>query len=188
MPSSNIVILSSKDSRSQFDPSEYDAEVAIAILIHSSPEHERSESRPDRFLLQLRDDIPNIVYPGHWAFCGGHLDPGETADQAVVRELEEEIGYVPPRLTLYRRAIGPTQDGRQILRNFYYGELTVPLEQLVLTEGQELGLATAQDIERGYHFSQNNQEDRPMPEQHQQVLLDFIREQRGKSEPRTLQT
>lgn len=149
---------------------QYDAEVAIAILYQGS-----GLSR--RFLLQLRDDIPTIVYPGHWAFCGGHLDPGEDADTAVVRELQEEIGYVPPQLSRFRRAIGPTQDGRQILRNFYHGELTVPVSVLELNEGQELGLATVADIERGHFFSQKNQEDRPMPPQHREMVLAFIGEQ-----------
>ncbi|NJM58697.1 MAG: NUDIX domain-containing protein [Synechococcales cyanobacterium RU_4_20] len=143
---------------------------AIAILYQGS-----GLSR--RFLMQLRDDIPTIVYPGHWAFCGGHLDPGENADTAVVRELQEEIGYVPPQLSLFRRAIGPTQDGRQILRNFYAGALTVPVAALELNEGQELGLASVADIEQGYLFSQKNQEDRPMPPQHREMLLAFIAEQ-----------
>jgi 8-oxo-dGTP diphosphatase len=155
----------------QYDADQYDAEVAIAIL-YQGPAQNR------QFLLQLRDDIPTIVYPGHWAFCGGHLDPGEDADTAVVRELQEEIGHVPAELLLFRRAIGPTQDGRQILRNFYYGELTVPVSTLALNEGQELGLTTIADIERGYRFSDKNQEDRPMPPQHREMLLAFIAEHR----------
>lgn len=32
-------------------------QVAIAILY-----------RPGQFLLQLRDDIPGILYPAHWGF------------------------------------------------------------------------------------------------------------------------
>jgi ADP-ribose pyrophosphatase YjhB (NUDIX family) len=34
-------------------------------------------------------------YPGHWAFPGGHIEPGETAEQAAVRECVEEVGYLP---------------------------------------------------------------------------------------------
>ena len=32
--------------------------------------------REGRWLLQLRDDIDSIIYPGHWGLFGGHLDPG----------------------------------------------------------------------------------------------------------------
>jgi 8-oxo-dGTP pyrophosphatase MutT (NUDIX family) len=44
-----------------------------------------------RFLLQLRDDIPEIWYPGHWGLFGGSLDPGEDEIAALRRELREEI-------------------------------------------------------------------------------------------------
>ena len=50
---------------------------------------------PDgRYLLQLRDDIPEIFFPGHWALFGGGIEPGETDRQAVVREVMEEIGLL----------------------------------------------------------------------------------------------
>ena len=49
--------------------------------------------REDQWLLQLRDDIDSIIYPGHWGLFGGHLDPGETASDAVHRELKEEIDW-----------------------------------------------------------------------------------------------
>ena len=57
-------------------------EVAIAILY-----------RDGKFLLQLRDDIPGIAYPGCWALFGGHIEPGEIPEIALKRELQEEIGY-----------------------------------------------------------------------------------------------
>ncbi|PSN11719.1 NUDIX hydrolase, partial [filamentous cyanobacterium CCP5] len=67
-------------------------EVAIAILY-----------RDDQYLMQLRDDIPGILFPGCWAFFGGHLDPGEDADTAIYRELAEEICYQAPHLELFSR-------------------------------------------------------------------------------------
>jgi 8-oxo-dGTP pyrophosphatase MutT (NUDIX family) len=44
-------------------------------------------------LLQLRDDKPDIMDPGIWVVPGGHSHPGETPEQAAVREFEEETCY-----------------------------------------------------------------------------------------------
>src|SRR5213592_4872095 len=45
----------------------------------------------ERYLLQLRDDIPNIWYPGHWGLFGGAVDAGEDEITALRRELREEL-------------------------------------------------------------------------------------------------
>ena len=34
-------------------------------------------------------------WPSCWDTIGGHLEPGESADQALIRELQEEIGVTP---------------------------------------------------------------------------------------------
>ena len=34
-------------------------------------------------------------YPLHWAFPGGGIEPGETPEQAAIRECQEEIAYTP---------------------------------------------------------------------------------------------
>ena len=100
------------------------AEVAIAILY-----------RQDQFLMQLRDNIPTIIYPGYWAFFGGHLDPGETPEEAVKRELLEEIGYTPPFISPFR-----CYCDSEVIRHVFHAPLTVELNQLVLTEGWDMGL------------------------------------------------
>lgn len=33
------------------------------------------------------------LFPGTWDFVGGHIDPGETPEQALAREIEEETGW-----------------------------------------------------------------------------------------------
>lgn len=133
-------------------------EVAIAIL-----------HQGDQFLLQLRDDIPTIRYPGHWGFFGGHIEPGENADIAMRRELIEEIGYAPPHLELFRR----TEDDHAI-RHFYQAPLTVSPKDLTLYEGLDLGLCSIPDIRRGFKYAEKLGEDRPLGEPHRHVLLSFI--------------
>lgn len=52
-----------------------------------------------RVLLTRRS--PNIREPGKWCLPGGHLDPGETWEEALVRELREEIGIEVEKFRLF---------------------------------------------------------------------------------------
>lgn len=123
------------------------------------------------FLMQLRDDSDRIVHPGCWAFFGGHIEPGEAILPGLRRELEEEIGYVPEELSLFRQAEG---DGKR--RHYYSGVLSVPLAQLQLNEGQDLALCSRADIEKGEKYSPRLGEVRSLGKPHQQILLDFMKE------------
>ena len=60
-------------------------DVAVGVLV------ERDEQgREGRFLLTSRPD--GKVYAGYWEFPGGKLEAGETVEQALKRELHEELG------------------------------------------------------------------------------------------------
>ena len=50
--------------------------------------------RGGRVLLGLRASHRRNR-PSCWDTIGGHVEPGETADQALIRELQEEIGITP---------------------------------------------------------------------------------------------
>jgi 8-oxo-dGTP diphosphatase len=63
-------------------PHRKQVEVAVGVLV-----------RPDgSFLLTSRP--AGKVYDGYWEFPGGKLEQGETVEQALRRELLEEIGVV----------------------------------------------------------------------------------------------
>ena len=55
-------------------------DVAVGVLIDTQ----------GRFLLTSRP--VGKVYAGHWEFPGGKVEPGETVEQALRRELHEELG------------------------------------------------------------------------------------------------
>lgn len=138
-------------------------EVAIAIL-----------SQGDRVLMQLRDNIPNIIYPAHWGFFGGHLEQGETPRQALEREVLEEIGYQIPSAELFGMYSDRRDDGRTIVRHVFHAPLEVPLRDLQLYEGWDFALLPYRSIKNGGEYSPIAHQWRPIPPIHQQILLDFF--------------
>jgi mutator protein MutT len=48
--------------------------------------------RQHRRILLCRRTPQREHYPNLWALPGGNIEPGETAEQALVRELAEELG------------------------------------------------------------------------------------------------
>lgn len=133
-------------------------QVAIAILY-----------RDNKFLCQLRDDVPGIVYPGHWGLFGGHLEPGETPDVAVIREVIEEIGYTLPSISKF----GSYSDAR-VIRHVFHAPLTVELDRLILSEGWDMDLLRPEQIRQGSCYSAKANRIFPLVPAAQQILLDFI--------------
>jgi 8-oxo-dGTP diphosphatase len=133
-------------------------EVALAML-----------HRQGRWLMQLRDDRPSIVAPGCWGLFGGHLDPGETPEQALRRELLEEISWQPHAMELvmvhrlHRRTA-----------HVFQAELSVPLEQLHLLEGQDLALVSRADLQAGWIWSRGLGCHRPLADGLQQVMQQLL--------------
>jgi 8-oxo-dGTP pyrophosphatase MutT (NUDIX family) len=103
-----------------------------------------------RYLLQHRDDLPQIWYPDHWGLFGGGIDAGESSEEALRRELMEEIGFSPRALHFFTQldfhfgfAGGP------VIPRLYY-EVPVVADDLAmmrLGEGQDMRLFAAEELE-----------------------------------------
>jgi 8-oxo-dGTP diphosphatase len=68
-------------------------EVAVGILIDPR----------GRYLLTSRP--PGKVYAGYWEFPGGKLEAGESVEQALRRELQEEIGVTIGSAPTWRQSL-----------------------------------------------------------------------------------
>jgi 8-oxo-dGTP pyrophosphatase MutT (NUDIX family) len=93
-----------------------------------------------RYVMQLRDAKPNIFYPDHWGCFGGAVDPGEKPEEALRRELQEELELDMPsaqeftRFEFDFRSVGQSKTSR-----IYY-EVAVSdqaFERFVLHEGAD---------------------------------------------------
>ncbi|MDJ0730639.1 MAG: NUDIX domain-containing protein [Crocosphaera sp.] len=132
--------------------------VALAIL-----------HQDGQFLMQLRDNIPTIIYPDRWGFFGGHLERGETPKIGVKREVLEEINYQIENPIFFCR-----YDDEVALRYIFHAPLTVPINNLILQEGADLGLVSPDAVKKGQCYSEKLGEVRPLGKIHQQILLDFM--------------
>lgn len=84
-----------------------------AVLVRNQ---NRRRDGPPLVLLGKRE-ARRAFYPGVWDVLGGHLEPGETAEQALIRELREEAGVTPTEwrpLGVFREAL-PSGDGSIVL-------------------------------------------------------------------------
>jgi 8-oxo-dGTP pyrophosphatase MutT (NUDIX family) len=91
-----------------------------------------------RYVMQLRDDIPGIFYPACWGCFGGAIEPGETPEFALQRELREELEFEvgeARRFTRFDFDFAP--HGHGVVARTYF-EARVPqaaFERFVLHEG-----------------------------------------------------
>jgi 8-oxo-dGTP diphosphatase len=91
-----------------------------------------------RLLLQLRDNVPNILYPGKIGLFGGHREAGESFLECIVREVHEELSYYIPaeRFELIAHHEGPDIDiPGGILHAQLFLTRGVPVDDLKVTEG-----------------------------------------------------
>jgi len=113
-----------------------DRAIAAAVIV----------AEDGRYLLQLRDDKPGIAVPGHWALFGGGIEPGESAATAVIRELQEELGFTAHDCGPLCEAIQRMPSGRLIEMWFFTVRVGLDdVDRMVQTEGAGKALFTARE-------------------------------------------
>lgn len=94
------------------------------------------ENDKGEFLLALRDDKSWIPFPNHWDLIGGHVEEGETPEEALVREVKEELDIDIKEYTFYKKYECLTGDAYENTKYIFTGKINIPIEEVTLLEGQ----------------------------------------------------
>lgn len=104
-------------------------EIALVLLVDPS----------GAVLLQHRDENA-VAGPNQWSLPGGHLEPGETPEEAARRELLEETGLTAGELHPFWSGPRPYEDGypHTVTFHVFRGTTAARQEDVVLGEGQAM--------------------------------------------------
>ena len=94
--------------------------------------------RRNRLLIYLRDNQPDIPFPNHWDFFGGHIEEGEAPEAALVREVREELGIELKQWSFFRQYLCTEGDAYPNVKYLYWAKIDTTAEELTLYEGQRL--------------------------------------------------
>ena len=97
-------------------------------------------NKEDKALLQLRDNKHS--YAGSWALFGGHIDGSETPEEALVREIKEEINYSLKNYKLIKESY--VEGFGKVY--WFHSVIDVKLSELTLLEGDDLNFFTYEEI------------------------------------------
>lgn len=101
------------------------------------------QDQKNRVLLLLRDNNPNIIYPNHWNIIGGYVEKGETAEEALKREIKEEISYEVEDFNFFAKYPSSRFNKEH---HIFSTKGNFDLHDFTLGEGQKLAFFSQQEI------------------------------------------
>ena len=104
------------------------------------------ENYKGEFLLALRDNKSWIPFPNHWDLIGGHVEEGETPEEALIREFKEELGLDLKDYKFYKEFECIDGDAFENIKYIYSGIINIPIEEITLYEGQYARYFTKEEI------------------------------------------
>ncbi|MEM7657560.1 MAG: NUDIX domain-containing protein [Bacteroidota bacterium] len=84
----------------------------------------------NEFLFYLRDDKPTIPFPHHWDLFGGHVEEGESVEEALKRELMEELRWDIPKYGFFREYQTFNEPSGPTTKDIYFAQMDQPAESL----------------------------------------------------------
>jgi mutator protein MutT len=110
----------------------------IAAIIF---ENDRGE-----LLFYLRDNKPGIPFPRHWDLFGGHVEEGETPEEALVREVKEEINYDLKDYSFFKEYECREGDAYPNIKYIFHGRINLPADEITLLEGDRVKYFTREEV------------------------------------------
>ena len=104
------------------------------------------ENDNKELLLYLRDNKPGIPFPNCWDLIGGHIEDGETPEEALIREVKEELGITLADFRFYKKYVCLTGDAYPNEKYIYAGRINIPVEEITLFEGERPQYFTREQI------------------------------------------
>jgi len=104
------------------------------------------ENDQNEILLYLRDNKPDIPFPHHWDLFGGYIEEGETPEEALVREVKEELNYNLKDFRFFKEYDCTSGDVHPNTKYVYVGRINEPIENLSLQEGERLKFFSHDEI------------------------------------------
>ena len=104
------------------------------------------ENDKGELLLYLRDNKPGIPFPLHWDLIGGHVEEGETPEEALVREVKEELDFDLKEFRFFRKYECLEGDAYPNVKYIYTGKINIPIEEITLLEGDHARYFSREEI------------------------------------------